>query len=193
MESGGDPLYRLPVLEPATSSRLDELARSVRGSVRIGTLARGLYAADASPYEVTPLAVVSPIDVDDLQSVVAWCGRGGVPIIARGAGTSLAGQTVGEAVIIDCSTHLHRILEIDVERRTARVEPGVVLDDLRRAVARHDLVVGPDVSTSTHATIGGMIGNASAGSRSLVHGMTDEHVHAVQRRLVRLYSKATTE
>lgn len=169
----------LPVLPTAMSSRLDGLRDVVRGSIRTGALARGLFAADASPYEIPPIAVVSPLDTDDLQSLVAWCGREAIPLLPRGAGTSLAGQTVGEAVIVDCSTHLHRIGKIDLDDRSVRVEPGVVLDDLRRAVAPHGLAVGPDVSTSTHATIGGMIGNASAGSRSLVHGMTDEHVRSI--------------
>lgn len=175
MASDDQPIVRLPVLQDAPSS-LRGLPDAVRGEVRLGVLDRGLYAADASPYDVTPIAVVSPRDSDDLQALVGWCGSEGVPLIPRGAGTSLAGQTVGEAVIVDCSTHLHRILEIDPAGMVARVEPGVVLDDLRRAVEPLGLSVGPDVSTSTHATIGGMIGNASAGARSLVYGMTDEHV-----------------
>lgn len=167
---------RLPVIDPRAERIASALASRMRGGVRAGLLDRALYATDASPYEVLPIAVASPVDADDLAAAVAWCGEEGVPLLPRGAGTSLAGQTVGAAVVLDCSTHLHRIHEIDPARRIARVEPGVVLDDLRRAAARFGLGVGPDVSTATHATIGGMIGNSSAGAMSLVHGMTDEHV-----------------
>lgn len=167
---------RLPVLDPRAERVAAALAARLRGRVRAGLLDRGLYATDASPYEVMPIAIASPVDADDLVAAVAWCGAEGIPVLPRGAGTSLAGQTVGTAVVLDCSTHLHRIHEIDPAAQTARVEPGVVLDDLRRAVAGFGLGVGPDVSTATHATIGGMIGNSSAGAMSLVHGMTDEHV-----------------
>lgn len=167
---------RLPVIDPRADQVAAALAPRLRGRVTAGMLDRGLYATDASPYEVLPIAVASPMDADDLAAAVEWCGREGIPVLPRGAGTSLAGQTVGAAVVLDCSTHLNRIREIDAAAMQARVEPGVVLDDLRRAAAAFGLGVGPDVSTSTHATIGGMIGNSSAGAMSLVHGMTDEHV-----------------
>ncbi len=171
---------RLPVLDPVAATVAEALAGRVRGEVRADVLDRGLYATDASPYEIVPIAVVAPRDAEDVAAVVSWCGREGIPVLPRGAGTSLAGQTVGAAVVLDCTPHLHRIVELDPEARTARVEPGVVLDDLRRAAAIHGLAVGPDVSTATHATIGGMIGNSSAGAMSLVHGMTDEHVLAIE-------------
>lgn len=151
----------------------------MRGEVDGSALTRGLYATDASPYEVLPLAVCAPRDREDLAAAVGWCGREGIPVVPRGAGTSLAGQTVNVAVVLDCSRHLHRILEIDEDDRTAWVEPGLVLDDLRARLAPLGLGFGPDVSTSTHATLGGMIGNSSAGAGSLIHGMTDEHVRAI--------------
>ncbi len=169
----------LPQLDVRFASLVGDLSRVVRGEVRATTLDRGLFAADASPYEVAPLAVASPRDAEDLQGLVAWCRDHDVPVLPRGAGTSLAGQSVGEAVVVDCSTHLNRILHLDPEARTARVEPGVVLDDLRRAAGRHGLTFGPDVSTATHATLGGMMGNASAGASSIIHGMTDEHVRSI--------------
>ncbi len=175
---------RLPVLDtapdrPELQRVVLGLREVVRGEVDGSLLTRGLFATDASPYEVLPLAVVSPRDADDLARAVAWCHREGVPVVPRGAGTSLAGQTVNVAVVLDCSRHLHAVREIDVDDRTAWVEPGLVLDDLRRRLERSGLGFGPDVSTSTHATLGGMIGNSSAGSGSLVHGMTDEHVLAI--------------
>ena len=168
----------LPQLDVRFASLVGDLSRVVRGEVRATTLDRGLFAADASPYEVAPLAVASPRDAEDLAELVAWCRDHDVPVLP-GAGTSLAGQSVGEAVVVDCSTHLNRILHLDPEARTARVEPGVVLDDLRRAAGRHGLTFGPDVSTATHATLGGMMGNASAGASSIIHGMTDEHVRSI--------------
>lgn len=175
---------RLSVLDsepdrPELQHVLTGLRETVRGEVDGSLLTRGLFATDASPYEVVPLAVVSPRDAEDLAEAVAWCHREGVPVVPRGAGTSLAGQTVNVAVVLDCSRHLHGLREVDVEARTAWVEPGLVLDDLRRRLAPLGLGFGPDVSTSTHATLGGMIGNSSAGSGSLVHGMTDEHVLAI--------------
>lgn len=176
MERDDSSVVHLPQLDRRFQGAVRDLGGFVRGDVRTTMLDRGLYAADASPYEVMPLAVVSPLDGEDLRGVVAWCGERGIPIIPRGAGTSLAGQVVGEAVVVDCSPHMNGILEVDAERGVARVEPGVVLDDLRRTIASRGLAFGPDVSTATHATIGGMIGNSSAGASSLVHGMTDQHV-----------------
>jgi FAD/FMN-containing dehydrogenase len=139
-----------------------------------------MYAVDGSLYEVEPLLVVAPRDEDDVVAVVDYAKEHGLPLLARGAGTSLAGQTVNQAIVLDYSRYMHAILEIDPEARLARVQPGVVLDQFNRELAEHDLKFGPDVSTSTHATLGGMIGNSSAGAYSLVHGMTDEHVEAMR-------------
>ncbi|MQA97501.1 MAG: FAD-binding protein [Streptosporangiales bacterium] len=130
-------------------------------------------------YAIEPLAVAFPRHADDVAAIVAAAGRLGVPVLPRGAGTSLAGQTVGRAVVLDFSRYMNRILEIDPERRTARVQPGVVQDQLNRAAAEHGLMFGPDTSTSNRATIGGMIGNNSAGSHSIAYGSTIDHVDAV--------------
>ena len=149
---------------------------SIEGDVRGDRLTRGLFSTDASPYAMTPLAVVTPRTAEDVATTIRICAERAVPVLPRGGGTSLAGQTVNTAVVLDFTRFMNRVLEIDAEARVARVQPGLVLDDFRRSLEPHGLAFGPDVSTSTHATLGGMIGNASAGSRSLVHGMTDEHV-----------------
>ncbi|GAA4970992.1 FAD/FMN-containing dehydrogenase/Fe-S oxidoreductase [Nonomuraea thailandensis] len=154
------------------------LAPLIAGDVRDDPYTRHLYSSDASMYAIEPLAVAFPRHAEDVQALVLACGELGVPVLPRGAGTSLAGQTVGAAVIVDFSRHMNRILEID--GRTARVQPGVVQDQLNRAARRHGLMFGPDTSTSNRATIGGMIGNNSAGSHSILYGSTIDHVQALR-------------
>jgi FAD/FMN-containing dehydrogenase/Fe-S oxidoreductase len=154
----------------------ERLRRDLAGDVRFDDYTRQLYARDASMYAITPLGVAFPKDVDDVVAAVAAAGDHDVPIVPRGAGTSLAGQTVGTGIVLDLSRHMNQILELDPESRTALVEPGVVQDQLNRAAARHGLMFGPDTSTSNRATIGGMIGNNSAGSGSVRYGMTIDHV-----------------
>jgi FAD/FMN-containing dehydrogenase/Fe-S oxidoreductase len=127
-------------------------------------------------YAIEPLGVVFPRDGDEAAAVVSTAAEFGVPVLARGAGTSLAGQAVGRAVVMDFSRHMNRILAIDGEARRARVQPGVVQEQLNLAAARHGLMFGPDTSTSNRATLGGMIGNNSAGSHSVRYGMTVDHV-----------------
>src|ERR1017187_8401286 len=156
-----------------------ELRAAMEGEVRADAYPRHMFSTDASMYSIEPLAVVFPRDSADVPAAVAVCAEHGVPVLPRGAGTSLAGQTVGRAVIIDTSRHMDVILELNPEERTARVQPGVVQDDLNRAAARHGLLFGPDTSTSNRATIGGMIGNNSGGSGSVLYGMTIDHVRAL--------------
>ncbi len=159
---------------------MTELAHRLRadlsGEVRFDDYTRHLYARDASMYAITPLGVVFPRDTEDVAAAVAAARDHDVPVVARGAGTSLAGQTVGPGIVMDLSRHLSRILELDPEAKLARVQPGVVQDQLNRAAAEHGLMFGPDTSTSNRATIGGMIGNNSAGSGSVRYGMTIDHV-----------------
>ncbi|HEX3592898.1 MAG TPA: FAD-binding oxidoreductase, partial [Pseudonocardiaceae bacterium] len=152
------------------------LSEQVEGEVAFDDYTRHLFAQDASMYAITPLGVVFPRHAEDVAAVVATAAEYGVPVVPRGAGTSLAGQTVGEGIVLDMSRHLNRIVDIDPESRTAVVEPGVVQDQLNAAVAPHGLMFGPDTSTSNRATIGGMIGNNSAGSGSIRYGMTIDHV-----------------
>ncbi len=123
------------------------LRREIDGEVRFDESSRALYATDASNYRQVPIGVVIPRTVDDVAATVATCRRFGAPILARGAGTSLAGQCCNVAVVIDMSKYLNRVLAVDPAQRLARVEPGVVLDDLRRATARYGLTFGPDPAT----------------------------------------------
>jgi FAD/FMN-containing dehydrogenase/Fe-S oxidoreductase len=130
-------------------------------------------------YAIEPIGVVFPRDADEAAAAVATAAEFGVPVLPRGAGTSLAGQTVGRAVVLDFSRHMSQILAIDAGARRARVQPGVVQEQLNQAAARHGLMFGPDTSTSNRATLGGMIGNNSAGSHSVRYGMTVDHVLAL--------------
>lgn len=130
-------------------------------------------------YQIEPLVVVVPRDRDDVAAAVATAAEFNVPVIPRGSGTSLSGQSIGAGVVLDTSKYLNRILQIDPESSTARVEPGVVLDQLNQAAAAHGLQFGPDVATTNRANLGGMIGNNSAGSRSILHGKTVDHVIAL--------------
>ncbi|MGL4554631.1 MAG: FAD-binding and (Fe-S)-binding domain-containing protein [Gemmataceae bacterium] len=153
------------------------LRRRLRGEVRFDAPSRRLYSTDASIYQVEPFGVVLPRDADDLRAVAAVASEMRIPITPRGGGTSLSGQAVGEGVVVDCSKYMDAILDLDPAARTARVQPGVVLDALNRAAEPHGLQFGPDVSTSSRANLGGMIGNNSAGSRSIVYGKTIDHVN----------------
>jgi len=155
------------------------LRKVVSGGVRFDPYTRHLFSRDASMYAIEPIGVVFPRDGAEAAAVVATAGEFGVPVLPRGAGTSLAGQTVGHAVVIDFSRHMNQILAIDAERRCARVQPGVVQEQLNLAAARHGLMFGPDTSTGNRATLGGMIGNNSAGSHSVRYGMTIDHALAL--------------
>jgi FAD/FMN-containing dehydrogenase/Fe-S oxidoreductase len=152
------------------------LRKVVSGGVRFDAYTRHLFSRDASMYAIEPIGVVFPRDGSEAAAVVATAADFGVPVLPRGAGTSLAGQTVGRAVVMDFSRHMNKILAIDAEARRARVQPGVVQEQLNLAAARYGLTFGPDTSTSNRATLGGMIGNNSAGSQSVRYGMTIDHV-----------------
>jgi FAD/FMN-containing dehydrogenase/Fe-S oxidoreductase len=156
------------------------LSRETNAEVRFDAGSRGLYATDASLYQVEPLGVVIPRSALDVSATVRIAAEEGVPILPRGAATSLSGQTVGPAIVLDFSKYLNRIGVVDRDRMTVHVEPGVVLDRLNAHLKPLGLMFGPDVSTSDRATIGGMIGNNSAGARSLRYGKTVDHVHALE-------------
>ncbi len=155
------------------------LARETRCEVRFDLGSRMLYATDASLYQIEPVGVAVPRSAEDLATAVRIAAEEGVAVLPRGAATSLSGQTVGPALILDCSKYLTQIGVVDRDRHTVKVGPGVVLERLNAHLKPLGLMFGPDVSTGDRATIGGMIGNNSAGARSLKYGKTGEHVRAL--------------
>jgi FAD/FMN-containing dehydrogenase/Fe-S oxidoreductase len=180
--SAGSPLARLHVLSHAERERM-ELAEAIRllgvGQVRFERHDRMLYATDASIFQVEPIGVVVLDRPEAAVPLMRFCAERGLPVLPRGGGTSLAGQCVNFAVMLDFGAHCRGIRAIDPAAMTAVVEPGVTLDQLNAALATHGLLFGPDVATSSHATLGGMIGNNSAGARSLIHGRTVENLLAL--------------
>ncbi|HZX33515.1 MAG TPA: FAD-binding and (Fe-S)-binding domain-containing protein [Rhodocyclaceae bacterium] len=153
-----------------------DLKAAIAGEVRFDSGSRALYATDASNYRQVPIGVVIPRTVDDVVRTVALCRQYGAPVLSRGGGTSLCGQCCNVAVVMDFSKYLNRILAIDPAAKTARVQPGVVLDDLRHAAQEHGLTFAPDPATHTHNTLGGMIGNNSCGPHSVMGGETTHNV-----------------
>src|SRR3989337_2804460 len=153
------------------------LRRALAGEVRFDKGARAAYAADASNYRQVPVGVVLPRSVEDIVAAVALAREQGVPILARGGGTSQCGQGVNAALVLDCSKYLHHVLHVDPAARLARVEPGAVCDTLRDAAERHALTFAPDPATHSRCTLGGMIGNNSCGVHALMGGKTVDNVH----------------
>ncbi|WP_128478834.1 FAD-binding and (Fe-S)-binding domain-containing protein [Halorussus pelagicus] len=171
---GGDYDYRDEDIErPGLMADLD--AR-VAGDVRFDTYTRQLYATDASIYEQTPIGVVFPTDTDDVASVVSYCAEREIPVLPRGGGTSLAGQTVNEAVVLDFTRHMDGLVSFDPDEAVARAEPGVTLGELNAELAPHDLKFAPDPAWGDKSVLGGAIGNNSTGSHSLKYGKTDAYV-----------------
>ncbi|MFD3616713.1 FAD-binding and (Fe-S)-binding domain-containing protein [Streptomyces sp. NPDC058676] len=152
------------------------LRKAVRGEVGFDVTSRALVTMDASNYRRVPLGVVAPRDADDVAAVLAVCREHGVPVVARGGGTSIAGQATGTGVVLDFTRHMNRLLSLDLEAGTAVVQPGLVLDRLQEAAAPHGLRFGPDPSTHSRCTLGGMIGNNSCGSHSVAWGTTADSV-----------------
>src|SRR5690606_1874342 len=153
-----------------------ELRWRISGEVRFDQYSRMLYSTDASNYQIEPVGVVLPRTVDDVRATIELAAKHGVPILPRGGGSSLAGQTVGAALVVDTSKYLNQILEVDPSARVARVQPGIVLAQLTAKLARYGLMFGPDPASSDRATIGGVVGNNASGSHSILYGMTKDHV-----------------
>ncbi|MEU2777409.1 FAD-binding and (Fe-S)-binding domain-containing protein [Streptomyces sp. NPDC007162] len=154
-----------------------ELRGAVRGEVGFDVTSRALVTMDASNYRRVPAGVVAPRDADDVTAVLEVCRGHGVPVVARGGGTSIAGQATGTGVVLDFTRHMNRLVDLDPATRTAVVQPGLVLDRLQEAAAPHGLRFGPDPSTHSRCTLGGMIGNNSCGSHSVAWGTTADSVH----------------
>jgi FAD/FMN-containing dehydrogenase/Fe-S oxidoreductase len=157
-----------------------ELRGGIRGEVRFDAGDRGMYASDAGNYRMIPVGVVLPFDADDVLHTLAVCRKHGAPIVARGGGTGIPGQTVNTAVLLDFSKYMNRIVEMNPEQKYARVQPGIVLDELRKAAGKHGLTFGPDPATHSRNTLGGMIGNNSCGIHSMMAGETVDNVDELE-------------
>src|SRR2546427_2748071 len=167
--------------EPVDAFALEAaLRRHLCGEVRFDSGSRALYATDGSNYRQVPIGVVAPRDTEDVLAAVALCREHRAPLLARGGGTSLAGQCCNVAVVLDFSKYMARILEIDPKRRIARVEPGAILDHLRAEAEKHHLTFAPDPATHDRCTLGGMIGNNSCGVHSIMAGKTDDNIESLE-------------
>jgi FAD/FMN-containing dehydrogenase/Fe-S oxidoreductase len=176
LSSHGKPVDTFP-----QAVELDkELKQKIKGEVRFDRGSRAMYSTDGSNYRQVPIGLVIPRDADDVAAAMAVCRKYGAPVLARGAGTSLAGQCCNVAVVLDFTKYMNQILELDPKRRFARVQPGVVLDTLRDQAEAHKLTFAPDPSTHNRCTIGGMIGNNSCGTHSLLGGKTVDNIEELR-------------
>ncbi len=157
-----------------------DLKSALSGDVHFDQMTRLLYSTDASNYQIEPIGVVCPKDADDIAAVHAITGQHCVPLLPRGGGSSLAGQTVGHAVIMDFSHYMRRIVGVHAEARTVRVQPGVILGQLNAQLAPLGLMVGPDPASAERATVGGCVGNNATGMHSILYGMFGDHVRRVE-------------
>ncbi|HKY53648.1 MAG TPA: FAD-binding oxidoreductase, partial [Anaerolineales bacterium] len=158
---------------------INELRKYFTGDIRLDLASRILYSTDASIYQIKPLGVAFPKSQEDLHAAVELAAKYKVPILPRGSGTSLAGQAVGQALILDCSRWLDKIIEINPEEHYAIVEPGVILSTLNLASAKYGLTFGPDPASAERATMGGVIANNATGAHSILYGMTADHLISV--------------
>jgi len=166
--------------DQAASERIESLRARLKGELHTGVTMRRLYATDSSEYQEMPLAVAFPVDENDIHELIRFAAEHGIGLIPRAAGTSLAGQVVGAGIVVDISQHFGKILAIDPARRRVRVQPGVVRNELNHALKPHQLLFGPETSTANRAMIGGMVGNNSCGSNSLVYGSARDHLISVR-------------
>ena len=173
-------------MQPVGSGRVgdsrlaDRLRRTVAGEVMFDPFSRGRYSTDASIYQIEPIGVVCPRTTEDVEATLAIAREEGVPVLPRGGGTSQAGQTVGEAIVLDCSRHLDRIIDVDIADRRATVQPGVVLARLNARLRRDGLMFPVDISTASRATLGGMAANNACGSRSIRYGNMVHNTHSIR-------------
>ncbi|MGH9719671.1 MAG: FAD-binding oxidoreductase, partial [Bryobacteraceae bacterium] len=171
-----------PPVPQAQASTVDadafrrELESGFQGEIRFDKVSRALYSTDASVYQIEPMGVVVPKSREDVIHAVKVCRQFRCPLTMRGGGTAQAGQSIGPGLVIDTSKYFNRILEVNVEERWARVQPGLVLDELNAALRHHAMRFAPDISTASRATVGGMMANNSSGARSVLYGKTIDHV-----------------
>lgn len=173
------PTYDLSTKAAETAPLVDELAQRLDGEVRFDDVSRLLYSTDASNYQIEPVGVVFPKHADDVVAAHSIAAQRNVPLLPRGAGTSLAGQTVGHALVMDFSRHLNQVISVDAEARTAKVQPGVIVSHLNAQLAPLGLMLGPDPASGDRATIGGSLSNNATGMHSILYGMFGDHVRAV--------------
>src|SRR6478609_7219367 len=159
------------------------LKAELSGEVQFDAFSRGRYSTDASHYQIMPVGVVAPRTIEEADRAIAIARSEGATLLARGGGTSQAGQAVGQSLVVDCSKYLTRILDLDIKRARCTVEPGIVLDDLNRQLKPHGLWFPVDISTSSRATIGGMAGNNSCGGRSMRFGTMRDNVISIEALL----------
>ncbi|MFC0249468.1 FAD-binding and (Fe-S)-binding domain-containing protein [Citricoccus parietis] len=169
-----------PQAGPGADVVVRELEQQLRGEVHTSALRRALYSSDASNYRIAPRVVVCPLDEADVVTAVRIAARHGLPVTVRGGGTSIAGNAVGPGLVLDVGKHLNRIVSIDAQARSAVVQPGVVLTDLQAAAAPHGLRFGPDPSSASRCTLGGMIGNNACGPHGLAYGRTADNVRRLR-------------
>ncbi|MGB0386685.1 MAG: FAD-binding oxidoreductase [Ardenticatenaceae bacterium] len=166
----------MPLIE-ATEEMVAELGESLAGEAKFDWLTRQIYSTDASMYRVVPAGVVFPKDGDDVAAAVEIAGRYDVPVVPRGGGTSISGQTIGNGLVIDYSRHINRIIELNPQEQWVHVEAGANLEWLNARLRAHDLIVGPDPASAKGNTLGGMTANNSTGTHSIVYGMMGDQVH----------------
>ncbi len=157
-------------------SIFEALKESIKGDVLTDEYSLGMYATDASIYQIKPIAIVLPKDAKDVKAAISIAFNNDITILPRGAGTSLAGQTVGESIIIDFSKYMNSILEINETEKWVRVQPGMIRDNLNSVLEPLGLHFAPDPATSSRANVGGMVGNNSSGTKSVLFGKTVDHV-----------------
>ena len=167
------------LLATETGALEADLRRRVSGEVRFDLYTRTMYSTDASIYQMEPIGVVLPRDADDVAAVVAACAEASVPVLPRGGGTGLAGQTVNHAVVLDFTRYMHNVVDVNPQERWVRTQPGITLDQLNHQLRPHGLHFTPDPTTSSRATVGGAVGNNSCGTHSVVYGKTSDHVIGV--------------
>ena len=170
----------IQVAESDTQSLVEELKRRVSGEVRFDKMTRVLYSTDASIYEIEPVGVVIPRTTEDIIAVVETAHRYGVPVLPRGGGTSLAGKTVGHALVIDFSKYMRNVIEVNEEEGWVRTQPGIILDELNHHLEPRGLLFTPDPSTSNRANVGGALGNNSCGAHSIIWGKTSDNVRELK-------------